>query len=455
MPTAARENEKQTGSDSYVVRQPVETTSYHCFMQHHRRDSRIGTPLHLVLSAAVIISFSANTSLAAPSTNVPQVSFTLACLWDTDTLAMESKAFPGLAEILSGRFERQPAKYYEVRLARVTAAIESDPSQLLLYDDAGVACDRLGRSDEAIGWMDRKANVLANMDASVVKDHQYRYHANLGTFYAHRWVGAGAKRETLEDLRTAEREITEAIRINPDAHFGREKYQLAAIRWLIELPPAQPDMQPSMLQMLLPSTDAQSSEPVNPAEAVRGLSGLIVLGNAWQSVDVHWALKQALEANGDGFLAELAKTRAMQLLSDGKKSFHPDFDASGMDLAHRQLWNKPSWQGDVESSDAADIKAFFDKARKDADAWSNARTQFMEARFAEGKHPDTHTDFWNGYVETPPARLPDKLLGGWSRTDRTLLQAVPVLTAIVVIPIGILVWLRKRRRAKHAKSSSV
>src|SRR5688500_1406183 len=83
-----------------------------------------------------------------------------ACLWDRDTLGMEVKNFPGLAQVITGRFERNPPLYYEMRLARVTKEIARTPEKLELYDDAGVACDRLGRSDEAIAWMKRKREIL-------------------------------------------------------------------------------------------------------------------------------------------------------------------------------------------------------------------------------------------------------------------------------------------------------
>ena len=62
---------------------------------------------------------------------------------------------------------------------------EGKPDDLTAYDDAGVACDRLDRDDEAIGWMDRKRQRLEALEAQGKPDneHRYRYLANVGTFW--------------------------------------------------------------------------------------------------------------------------------------------------------------------------------------------------------------------------------------------------------------------------------
>ena len=44
-----------------------------------------------------------------------------ACIWDRDTLRFETLALPGVVEIITGRIERYPPLYYEMRLARVAA----------------------------------------------------------------------------------------------------------------------------------------------------------------------------------------------------------------------------------------------------------------------------------------------------------------------------------------------
>ena len=151
-----------------------------------------------------------------------------ACLWDRDTPANEAKRMPEVVAVLTGRFERNPPLFYRIRLARVTAQLQSHPEDLAGYDDAGVACDRLGHGDEAISWMEKKRAQLEKLDASrpEMKEQRYRYHANLGTFLVHRWVRQGADRSKIDEVKAARDEIAKALQINPNAQFGREKYQL-------------------------------------------------------------------------------------------------------------------------------------------------------------------------------------------------------------------------------------
>jgi hypothetical protein len=101
----------------------------------------------------------------------------LACAWDSDTLAMEAKGLPDTVQIITGRFERNPPLYYQMRLKRVSQALKTQPGKLEFYDDAGVACDRLGRGAEAIDWMKRKRAQLGKLGFNKQsKEHWYRYH---------------------------------------------------------------------------------------------------------------------------------------------------------------------------------------------------------------------------------------------------------------------------------------
>ena len=91
----------------------------------------------------------------------------------------------------------------EARLAR-------QPDDLKLRDDLAVAYEKTGQTERAIELM---------RDSLELDADRYETHANLGTFLIH----DGQYQEGLKH-------IDRAIAINPDAHFGREKYQ----RWLVE-----------------------------------------------------------------------------------------------------------------------------------------------------------------------------------------------------------------------------
>jgi hypothetical protein len=329
-----------------------------------------------------------------------------ACLWDRDTPADEAKGMPEVVAVLTGRFPRNPPLYFEMRLARVTAWLQDHPEDLAAYDDAGVACDRLGRGDEAIAWMEKKQAQLETLDAALpeVTEHRYRYHANLGTFLVHRWARQGADRAKIDEVKAARDEIARALEINPNAHFGREKYQLRALEWIVTPPAVVPGHD---LPNLLGIDGRSAITPREADEAVRGLAGLVVLGNAWESVDIFHALDVALHHDRLGFrddwdggrnsLSHLAWLRCCELIDAGKTSMLPD--APKGDRLKNMLFH-----GDFMPGEGID--AVFAKLRAEADAWHAARTAFMTSRLKEGRHPDTDPRFWEGYTERPAPGLP-------------------------------------------------
>ena len=362
----------------------------------------------------------------------------LACLWDSDTLKQEMKRLPGVGEIITGRFERNPPLYYEMRLKRVADELKADPSKLELYDDAGVACDRLGKGDEAIVWMEKKKARLDSGEygADATNEHLYRYHANLGTFLAHAWFRKGADRTKLEELRAGRDHIAKAIEINPNAHFGREKYQLLMMDRVID---------PSTRPAVASSDGLSANEPresfigtrhgldkgIVANEAVTGLTGLIVLGNAWESVDVFRALAIALGAKGDRSLSYLATMRERELIEEGRESIAPG--ALNGEERIKQLLPRAQLKDDGEG-----VLNEFYRLRKEADAWAKARTDFMLARLRAGRHPDTDATFWSGFraapVEIPEPPPSDRALVGMA------IVAVVVLLTLFAAVVGVLVY---------------
>ncbi|MEM8873128.1 MAG: hypothetical protein AAGD32_02610 [Planctomycetota bacterium] len=130
----------------------------------------------------------------------------LACIWDNDTLKEEQRGLPEVAALIEGRFEKHSDFYYEQRLTTPRETLDD-------LDNHAVALEKLGRIDEAIALLE-----------PVTAEHPSRYttHANLGTFFIHRWL----RDKNVSDLDRGIELIERAIEINPDAHFGREKYQL-------------------------------------------------------------------------------------------------------------------------------------------------------------------------------------------------------------------------------------
>jgi hypothetical protein len=349
-----------------------------------------------------------------------------------------------------------------MRLERVTALLKTHPENLEAYDDAGVACDRLGRGDEAIAWMNQKREQLDRLEATrpQVKEQLYRYHANLGTFLAHRWVRQGGDRAKIDDVKRSRDEIAAALAINPNAHFGREKYQLRVIEWILNPPSASGSGDLPNLLNWDPRAFGALAEPKEADDAVRGLAGLIVLGNAWESVDIFHALNIALQHDTLGFrkdpdggrntLAYLAWLRCRELIDSGKGSILPDAP-KGAELNARLP--KPDF---LEAAGLLD--PVFEKQRVAADAWQKTRTEFMVRRMNEGRHPDTDPEFWTGYAELPAPGLPTKSVSTYYHERMELRQRL-YLAALVGVPalaisffVGLAVLRSRRagrRKARH------
>lgn len=154
----------------------------------------------------------------------------------------------------------------------------------------------------------------------------------------------------------------------------------------------------------------------NKAEdAVAGLSGLIRLGNAWESVDVYAALGDALAHENLGTIGEAALARVLELQKVGKSSitgwkFTMDAFIEGRPMG-------------IERDQAHEE---FKRLREEADAWHDARTEYMLAKLKTGEHPDTDKDFWDGFRASEP-----KVQGVWF-WKRQGFQITALITGILV-----------------------
>jgi tetratricopeptide (TPR) repeat protein len=325
---------------------------------------------------------------------------------------------PDTLFVIVGRFPRNPALYYQMRIERVKEELASDPNRPDLYDDIAVACDRIGRSDEAIAWMLKKKQVLAQVavfDSN--KDALYRYYANIGTFYAHRWIRSGADRENMQDLEYARRAIAKAIEINPNAHFGREIFQLWAIEWLLSS-----DQEKTLGEWMETRADEAGIEI---EKQIEGLRGLIVLGNAWESVDVFEAMSRALSSK-HATLAHAANLRIAELRAAGKRPLKPET------WENKRLPQPNVLYGSVLDHAAREYK----RLREEAGEYQSKRTAFMMARLQQGRHPDTDPTFWQGWVEPPLPEVRSAPL-----LVRAQLYQGEIITVVVLVAVLFLAFL--------------
>lgn len=139
---------------------------------------------------------------------------TQACLWDSDTLATESARFPNVAGMMTGVFPRHSKEFHTWRVQQKLPLVDAGRAGASDYDDLAVSQHKLGDHQAAIATMMAKEQKVSGL---------YETYSNLGTFYIY-----------LGELSTAQKWIEKALVINPNAHFGREKYQRWLVMWLRE-----------------------------------------------------------------------------------------------------------------------------------------------------------------------------------------------------------------------------
>jgi len=358
-----------------------------------------------------------------------------ACLWDYDTLRDEQRGLPTVAAVLAGKFERHADFYYEQRVRRMREHLDAEPGDLNAVDNLAVALEKLGRLDEAVATLE-----------PVVAEHPERYTAlaNLGTFRLHRWL----RDRDRADLDAGIGLIRRAIEVNPDAHFGREKYQLMlaehvrdglddpsvlergsfVVPMLVDRPSTRPaDLRDAMAMKRDGRGDADDAE-VN--DAITGVVGMIRFGTG-TSPHLYRALGDLLAARGDKHLSAWAYLRAIEF-------GHPRADDVG-DEAEQVI----STIGDEPS--LAHVRADLDAAIAEADAWVAAFRQHEDAILRRGDDPMADGAMAGFYAEHGDPRLASP------RTVADVLSRDPVVggLGILLVSVGAIIllgrlWLRRR-----------
>ncbi len=387
----------------------------------------------------------------------------LACLWDYDTLRDEQRGLPTMLAILSGKWERHSDYFYEQRVERMSALLAQEPGNLPAIDNLAVALEKLGRVDEAIVLMQEK---LALPDDG--EHPHYTTHANLGTFFLHRF-GAGGDRA---DLDRGIDHIRTALEINPDAHFGREKYQLQVAEYIraAQDDPAVLDRGSFVLPLILGpqwmerleqrlAEAGEDQQERNDAleqtrtliegrrsasddlkaklqPAIDGIVGMIRFGTG-TSPHLYYALGDLLAARGDKHLASRAYLRALEFN-------HP-----------RPVQVRAALKGVigyVDGVDVDDITADFEREKADAAAWVAAYQAFEDDLVRRGVDLSDESVYEPFYAEHGQPRaelgfaLGDHLPRGPAGTALVILALL--LTGFMLTVVFLVKTIRRRRRTR-------
>lgn len=266
------------------------------------------------------------------------VAFSRACLNDVESIK-RTYAPSSPEAIIVGAFTRMPSEYYELRVRNLEQLRGASKLSLDQYDDLAVAYEKLGKTElalkrieEKIAAMDGDGVVWPEMQTPkgmpVERYLRYSSLANRGTFRIHLWMKRGNKQETKTLIENGISDLEKAVKINPDAHSGREWAQIAIAKWLAGGPDDYPDF------------SGKSSDVI-----VNGLLGLVELGSAWESPDIYAMVSR--EA-GHQPIGTLAKLRFDELLASGKKpitDLKPKLDSDANDEA-RQAYFKARKRAD-------------------------------------------------------------------------------------------------------------
>ena len=344
-----------------------------------------------------------------------------ACAWDNDTLVAEIKGLPTVTDAIIGRIPVNPPEYYKRRIEISETALKADPSKLEHYDNLAVAYDKLGNFEKAMKAMISKKTQMGKMELAN-DDHDYRYHANVGTIFAHEWVRQQPNGEPAM-LELAIAEIAKAIEINPDAHFGREKIQLRLLETLAEVAGVRKEGEHTQASWREFATETGSDK------VVEGVIGIMALGTGPDNRDLIAILMASLDSE-QGNLAHLALLRDEELEKAGKKR-----------------WIKEDNQVEfsaLEDGTKKRAKRSFIKLREDAKNFQAHRTAYILKQIKAGRHPDTHADFWNGYKERP--RL--ILSAGPTSIQSKLASFLFIWGSVAAAIVGIWIFLRIRKWRK-------
>lgn len=223
-----------------------------------------------------------------------------ACGWDWETYHAEAKSLPCVFDALLGYWPEHTDAYHRTRIEAADQALRWVPGWTEGLDAKGLSLMKLGRMKEAQAVMDQRLALAPDA---------YPGHANLGTLFT--FTG---------DYDQALTHIDRAMAIEPQAHFGREKYHRALVVFLQRVA-EDPQIATRENFLGITLTDAQRSGGSRATfrrlglddDAFDALVSMITVYGADEVAEIYLTLGEALAARGHRRLAYTAYRRAKEL----------------------------------------------------------------------------------------------------------------------------------------------
>lgn len=372
-----------------------------------------------------------------------------ACLWDNDTLEMERQRFPGVLELITGKFLRHSDAYYQWRIEDRKTKLQSTSSPEL-YDDLAVAYDKLGEQGKAI-------EVAAECERKF--PGRYETAANLGTFHIH----AGNFEKGLGF-------ISLALEINPDAHFGREHYQKLLVEYLLSkrtegklsfpLDPIWPEEEfyahhSRGFAKFCEDENAAVPQPVDEeeliTEALLGVQGMMNFG--------HYNSPVLLEALGDLLLAGHRDTDTKRLAARAYLQAAESYEDADMVDVYRHLAAKAleihvahDAAGMPPLMTIEELERRFQSEFQDANQWYSQLVEREREWIASNK--DVDVEFRRVYYEAaqPQTQSPVPWTYGQLLLRRVALALGSILAVALVGAYILRMFFRAKRTVKGGYS---
>lgn len=373
---------------------------------------------------------------------VPTVA--VACLWDYDTIKMERSRFPETLELITGKFLRHSPEFYEWRVENRQRRLQAEPSNVALLDDLSVAYDKLGKHDQAIATA---------LSIEKIAPGRYETAANLGSFYLH----SGRMQEGI-------REIDRALQINPDAHFGREKYQKLLAEYVLKRRqkkatfPLSVDpginrgldtAEHTFSRFLYPENEARGTPQQTYEPAIKGVLGMMKFGNHASPVLLE-ALGSLLYLNHGEHREWDAKMLAGRAFLKASYEVEDKAAKEAYRTMAQAAISMQSESRDLQRSlELEKLEADFQRELADANAWYDDLRQKETQWIQEGKDPEAEFDrLYQAAPALPGMEVSDPLLSSDQRLVAVLVGVGITLVAVVlgVIAGGIYLFIRFARR---------
>lgn len=367
-------------------------------------------------------------------------SFASACLWDYDTLKQERARFPDALEIITGKFLRHSKEFYEWRIQDRLKKIAAEPKNPALYDDLAVAYEKTGQNAKAIETM---------LKVETFAPGRYETYSNLGTFY---FLGG--------DLKKGLEYVDKALAINPDAHFGREKYQKYLTEYVIErskdgkivLPlssvdehyPGSPGSFSRFLAMKLSSSSDVRLSKEDYQSAVKGVLGMMRF--AYHESPILLEVLGDILSGYSGYSPELDAKRlaARAYLQASYQVKDPAEKQSYRELAKRILSLQTKNENTQEALPLEDLEVDFRRELDDAARWYSELQQREVGWLRDGLNPEEEFDkLYTQEPRVPGEIAPDDTYLGRKEPDWRIqfLAVVGLIGALVLCPfITLFVW---------------